>query len=312
MPEIDEWYYSDAQQQQAGPVPFAKIKQLVADEQIHANTLLWNEDMIKWTPAEKVPGLFLSAPPLASAPPLVSGSPQQAQNPYAPPISNAPNTNPTGDTYQCPPVKRCSFGLFMGLTLVGLVFCVFGFWSLVSTLKDGIDNLPPYENIQTEEDLENYERTINEYAQNTIIDSPPTSAIAMLLLGSVAFLISGILGFIYLYRAWFILQPGGARTTPGAAVGFLFIPLFNFYWWFVAYGGWSPDWNNIRNRYSNLRHIAPSNNGLFLAMPITLICTSIPVLGTFSALASVILYIIVIHKMCKIVNAVADTQGYRR
>lgn len=50
---------------------------------------------------------------------------------------------------------------------------------------------------------------------------------------------------ILLYRNWLLLQGHGARITPGKAVGFCFIPVFFFYWWFVAYAGLARD----NNRY---------------------------------------------------------------
>jgi hypothetical protein len=52
---------------------------------------------------------------------------------------------------------------------------------------------------------------------------------------------------ILLYRHWSLLQGHGARTTPGKAVGFGFIPCYCFYWWFVAYAGLATD---------NNRHLA--------------------------------------------------------
>lgn len=52
---------------------------------------------------------------------------------------------------------------------------------------------------------------------------------------------------IMLYRHWSLLQGHGARTTPGKAVGFGFIPFYCFYWWFVAYAGLATD----NNRYLN-------------------------------------------------------------
>ncbi|MEA5079778.1 MAG: DUF4339 domain-containing protein [Anaerolineaceae bacterium] len=48
---------------------------------------------------------------------------------------------------------------------------------------------------------------------------------------------SFVLECILLYQFWKLVQDGNARTTPGRAVGFLFIPLFNFYWMFIAYWG---------------------------------------------------------------------------
>src|SRR6266852_5492001 len=37
------------------------------------------------------------------------------------------------------------------------------------------------------------------------------------------------------YRMWSAIQDGHARTTPGKAVGLMFVPLFNVYWMFVAF-----------------------------------------------------------------------------
>ncbi len=45
--------------------------------------------------------------------------------------------------------------------------------------------------------------------------------------------IAAILG----YRLWTLVQRPGLTTTPGQAVGFQFIPFFNFYWIFVAWRG---------------------------------------------------------------------------
>jgi hypothetical protein len=53
--------------------------------------------------------------------------------------------------------------------------------------------------------------------------------------GGVIATLSVIPFYTTLYRAWKCLQPGGlARTTPGKAIGFLFIPFFNLYWIFQA------------------------------------------------------------------------------
>lgn len=40
---------------------------------------------------------------------------------------------------------------------------------------------------------------------------------------------------VFLYKMWDQAQAITDRATPGRAVGFLFIPFFNFYWQFVAY-----------------------------------------------------------------------------
>jgi len=55
-------------------------------------------------------------------------------------------------------------------------------------------------------------------------------------------------GCILMYRHWGLLQGQGVRTTPGKAVGFGFIPIFFFYWWFVEYAGLAKDNNRYFDR----------------------------------------------------------------
>jgi len=43
------------------------------------------------------------------------------------------------------------------------------------------------------------------------------------------------------YGCWKAIPVEIARTTPGAAVGLLFVPFFNFYWYFVSYAGLAED-----------------------------------------------------------------------
>lgn len=55
-------------------------------------------------------------------------------------------------------------------------------------------------------------------------------------LGAMAAGIAAIVFWhMFLYRAWDQAQAFTTRTTPARAVGFLFIPFFNYYWLYVAY-----------------------------------------------------------------------------
>lgn len=117
-------------------------------------------------------------------------------------------------------------------------------------------------------------------------------------------------GLIALYRAWKVLQPGGARTTPGKAVGFLFIPLFNLYWVFVALYGWAQDWNRIRATQSGFASIPPASEGFFLTTVILLvssiITSFIPLLNLLVFLALPILFIIMFSQIYRVVNGLAE------
>jgi len=61
--------------------------------------------------------------------------------------------------------------------------------------------------------------------------------------GALVYLFALVFNFILLYMLWCTIQDGQARTTPGKAVGFLFIPFFNIYWPFQAFWGLSIDMN---------------------------------------------------------------------
>ncbi len=64
----------------------------------------------------------------------------------------------------------------------------------------------------------------------------------MLSIVSLLFLLPGYVCFyILLFKGWKAIPKKYARTSPGMAVGFLFIPFFNFYWVFVAFYGWCAD-----------------------------------------------------------------------
>lgn len=74
-------------------------------------------------------------------------------------------------------------------------------------------------------------------------------AIGLLCAVEIPLMAGGVLQYILIYKFWQIVQDGFARTSPGKAVGFLFIPFFNFYWLFVAYFGLSRDFKSYIERH---------------------------------------------------------------
>lgn len=58
-----------------------------------------------------------------------------------------------------------------------------------------------------------------------------------------------VLWYIILFKCWKLIQDGDTYTSPEKAVGFLFIPIFRYYWNFIAYPGWAKSVNQyIQNR----------------------------------------------------------------
>ena len=113
------------------------------------------------------------------------------------------------------------------------------------------------------------------------------------MIGYFLSLLSFIPFYMCLYRAWVCLQPGGlARTTPGKAIGFLFIPFFNIYWIFQAINGLAGDWNRTVSTYGDLKAAPKFSEGVFLVFCI----------GIFLFPLSLIMIFPVMSQLCAGVN----------
>jgi hypothetical protein len=106
------------------------------------------------------------------------------------------------------------------------------------------------------------------------------------------------------YKSWAAIQDGHARTTPGKAIGFLFIPVFNFYWVFQAIWGLPKDFNGYLQRHSISAAALPE--GLFLAYCILSFTTWIPTLGLVLGVVNYILGLMMVYALCDAINAVAE------
>jgi hypothetical protein len=81
-------------------------------------------------------------------------------------------------------------------------------------------------------------------------NSPLQAILTMVLCVTyMPFIASKVLHYILVYKFWKNIQDGFASTTPGKAVGYLFIPFYNFYWFFRAYWGLAKDSNRFIDRH---------------------------------------------------------------
>ncbi len=138
-----------------------------------------------------------------------------------------------------------------------------------------------------------------------IDDSITSLSVAVLIFLSVApFIITQIiLTLMVIYKMWASIQGGRAtRTTPGKAIGFLFIPFFNLYWLFQVWGGFPVDYNRYVDEH--FLPIPKLSSGLYITYPIL---TLIPLLGI---LLAPLVFIIVIAKTSNAVNLLADAKQY--
>ncbi len=116
----------------------------------------------------------------------------------------------------------------------------------------------------------------------------PEAVIVIFLITLPITVVAIVLSCIVHYKCWKAVPKEIARTTPGKAVGFLFIPFFNFYWAFVSYMGLAEDLNKAKG--------GKNYRGLGIALAILYICswtlTWIPLVSTLIEIPSFILWVI--------------------
>jgi hypothetical protein len=110
-----------------------------------------------------------------------------------------------------------------------------------------------------------------------------------------------VIGCMLWYRAWASIQDGHVRTTPARAVGFSFIPFFNFYWIFQMTYGFAQDYNSYVKRHD--LGVGGLSEGLYLTNCILTLGTCIPYLGMLAVLPVLVISIITTVMTCNAVNA---------
>jgi serine/threonine protein kinase len=127
-------------------------------------------------------------------------------------------------------------------------------------------------------------------------------------LAAFAFLAAVVVMMVLLYKLWDSIQDGHARTSPGRAIGFLFIPFFDVYWLFQTFWGFARDYNRLVDRRK--LKVSKLPESLFLASAIIFLllpCSFWLPRGFWQAigLLDAILLSVAVAKACDAVNALA-------
>jgi hypothetical protein len=107
-------------------------------------------------------------------------------------------------------------------------------------------------------------------------------------------LVSGITMMVFLYKMWSAINDGVTRPTPGAAIGFLFIPFFSIYWIFIAWPGYATAYNAYLQRHGI--RAAPLSMGFILC---TILLGWVPIVG-------LVLMCINLSRIATAVNVLSD------
>lgn len=132
----------------------------------------------------------------------------------------------------------------------------------------------------------------------TIVDVIITILIS--LLGIAMIIVNILFSCLLLYKSWQAIQGGQTRITPEKALGFIFIPVYNFYWYFIAYWAFARNYN----LYLQQKSIDPPQlpEKLFLSYPILLLCALIPYAGFAIGIAAVVIFFIISNKSIDAIN----------
>ncbi len=132
------------------------------------------------------------------------------------------------------------------------------------------------------------------------LESGSDDGLVYLILALISLYTVLIIELVFLYKMWEAIQDGHARTTPGKAFGFMFIPIFNLYWHFPVYWGFAKDFNKLILRRG--LSITPISEGLFLSFPILLFCSFIPFINFLTGIAYMIIHLCIINTACNKIN----------
>ena len=139
------------------------------------------------------------------------------------------------------------------------------------------------------------------FAGNMRASSSPKSALLLLAFSSLPLLYCAVVMMVFFYKMWAAIQDGHARTTPGKAIGFMFIPVFNIYWAFQLACGWAKDYNRLVARHGLSVPRLPE--GLFLTFVILAFTGWIPVVGILLVSVNYLIGMAMVEKACDGINA---------
>jgi hypothetical protein len=135
--------------------------------------------------------------------------------------------------------------------------------------------------------------------------------IALVAISGVLFLIVNIVvTFTLIRRMWASIQDGHARTTPGKAIGFLFIPVFNLYWIFQVWGGFPQDYNNYVERHRLQVPLLAS--GIYIAHAVLILLSVIPFLNILTVIIGYFVFLMMTARTCDAINNLSGTAQERQ
>jgi hypothetical protein len=149
----DQWFIH-SNGEQMGPYTGEQLVQYAQQGSVTAETMVWTEGMAEWAPASQVPGLLPAAPAAAAAAVVAAkpatgagwnphagrlaaaggGSGALGGSAYKPGASSLTPQAAVDGEYPIIPVKKSSFGLWLGTFIGGFVLMIIGIMLIIPAI----------------------------------------------------------------------------------------------------------------------------------------------------------------------------------
>jgi hypothetical protein len=278
------WYFQ-FNNQQNGPNDSQVIKALLAKQTLSRDTLVWKEGMSDWQRLADTELALLI--PINLPPPINPPEVQRAvvQPPPIHPVGNQPLPGQAKITQLREDQSASLFPEYFktphgikSMWLWSMILLVVGFGLIMYGAMVGLSDNGFYLEYQ-----------------------------GALIFGSLIVAGGAILWWMLLYKSWEIIQDGNPATTPGKAVGFMFIPIFNYYWQFVAILGLARQ----LNRYCAERGVAAKrvDEQLTLAQCVLFCTLWIPYLNILTGIVFAVIFFIVWKSIAETVALIVTSKS---
>ncbi len=263
--------------------PFA-LEELAASG-LERTSLVWRQGMTTWMRADLLPEL---AELINTIPPSIPGGEMQS--------TDVPVPQPA--TFQTLAVW---FTFLFALGMVSVVVAYIGLWIYLHT-KSQILGGSMWQAFWTGHYF--YDPFAHAHLLQPVLTGATMFWIGMLV-ASFLLIPAIVVLCVLLHKSWSLVQDGKAMTTPGMAVGFLFLPFFHLYWVFVAIYGLAGElnsvaaWSSVRTRVST---------GLALTCCILLVSLAVPCVSVLALIPATILLVLVVHSIKRVSMDIARTR----
>ena len=261
--KIMKQYHVIKNDEQLGPFSEDHLKEQLSNGELSFNDICWAEGMEEWQPIHAT----IELPEMAAPPPAPVTPPPPT--PVTPPPPPTPVTPPPPPVMSQQPDKQEPIGWIAALVAMSVVAVLSILLSFFYLAEEAIG----------------------------------WSFVRPMLLLSVPFLIAAaVFCSILHYKCWAAVPQQYRCTTPARAIGFLFIPFYNFYWAFITWPKLVDGLVSAGFKLpSSARHLAIVNAVVFVcSMTIGLI----PGFDLLATIAQLVIFILLYRQLVAAINGV--------